>query len=89
MPLTGCRKVADCIRCETGRGVDRTTVMHHCREKRPLLCLAPKRPRPVATSATLPPRACKERRNRSPEGAMGIQAGVQRSETPAMAGKTQ
>ena len=39
--------IADCIQCETGRRVDRTTVMRHCREKWPLPCLAPKRPRPV------------------------------------------
>ena len=39
--------IADCILCETGRRMDRTTVMRHCRQKWPLLCQAPKRPRPV------------------------------------------
>ena len=39
--------IADCILCETGIRKCRTAVMRHCRQKWPLLCLAPKRPRPV------------------------------------------
>ena len=39
--------IADCIQCETGRRMDRTTVMRHCLAKWPLLCRAPRPRRPV------------------------------------------
>ena len=39
--------IADCIACETGRRLDRTTVMRFCRQKWPLFCVTPHKRRPV------------------------------------------
>ncbi len=44
--------IADCILCETGIRKSRTAVMRHCRQMWPLLCLAPKPPRPVKRWST-------------------------------------